>query len=250
MNYGHHVRDLLLELQRGSVSGGSSSFDSPSQRILPCYNDAGVEAALQDMKLHVQALEDQVQANNNNNNNDTTSHEKPSLAVRPSILLQNAACQRNKRGLLIYHWVRLQRIQEYYYWQSQPLFPTTSTENPLCPAEMEFIEIYEDIVHRYMDRALTSTTTGRRISVDLRAHGTNPPLPIDRVLVRVMDCSPFGSGDDDDETVAATAAPIVVLESGQTVTFTMGSTHYLAYNDCEQYIRSGALQLLGTEELE
>lgn len=208
MNYGHHVRDLLLELKR---SDGPADAES----TLPAYNDVGVAAALQDFKLHVQALQDQVEANN-----DT---DKPPTSVRPSILLQNAACQRNKRGLLAYHWARLQRIQELNYWQSNE-----DTKN-LSPAEAEFLENYESMIARYTAAALPAVT-------DLRAHCTKPPLTVDRVVVRVVDDTAFEGP--------------VVLESGQTVHLTAGSTHYLQYTDCEEYIRSGALKLLETEEQE
>lgn len=223
MNYGHHVRDLLLELKR-SEDGVTADV---AVTALPAYNDVAVTSALQDFRLHVQALQDQVEAAAKG------SSEKPSITVRPSILLQNAACQRNKRGLLAYHWVRLQRMQELYYWQSRETDAEggdAAQKKNLSPAEVDFLQVYQSIIFRYTTTALPEVS-------DLRAHCTAPPLTVDRVLCRVFDDTPFADGP-------------IVLESGQTVNLTVGSTHYLIYADCEEYIRSGALQLLETEEQE
>lgn len=224
MNYGHHVRDLLLELKR--TDGQGPSIDAGC--TLPAYNDVSVQGALQDFKLHVQALQDQVDSN-------TNEKQKMSMNVRPSILLQNAACERNKRGLLAYHWVRLQRLQELHYWQSSDTMGQEDAEalakkhSNLSPAEANFLHEYQGILARYTARALPEVT-------DLRAHCTAPPLAVDRVQVRVVDDSPFEGP--------------VVLESGQTATLTAGSVHFLLYADCDEYLRSGALQLLETEEQE
>jgi hypothetical protein len=243
MNYGHHVRDLLLELKRSEDTGGNSM-----EVALPAYNDISVRNALQDFHLHVQALQEQVEAAALANGESGTVG-KPSLSVRPSILLQNAACQRNKRGLLAYHWIRLQRIQELFYWQGNQhhdasIFNQSIRMNEdhdsslasismkqLCPSEVEFLLRYRSILSKYTDNI------GIPEISDLRAHCTLPPITVDRVLCRVADTTPFGGADGS-----------IVLESGQCVNFTFGSTHYLIYSDCEEYIRSGALQILETEE--
>jgi hypothetical protein len=243
MNYGHHVRDLLLELKRSEDTGGNSM-----DVALPAYNDIAVRNALQDFHLHVQALQEQVEAAALASG-DSNATGKPSLSVRPSILLQNAACQRNKRGLLAYHWIRLQRIQELFYWQGNQhhdgtilnpssrlneedpdsSFGNNTALQPLCPAEVDFLARYHTMVTQYTARV------GIPEISDLRAHCTLPPMTVDRVLCRVVDATPFGDGS-------------IVLESGQCVNFTLGSTHFLIYSDCEEYIRSGALQILETEE--
>jgi len=198
MNYGRHGRDLLLELKRSEDKNGTG---------LPAYNDELVANCLQDFKLHVQALQDQVDVN-----------QKPSMQVRPSILLQNAAIQRNKRCLLTYHRIRMQRIQTCY-WQ-QNLDPKV-----LCPAEMEYLQDYSDLIQRYTQATCQWD--------DLRAHHM-PPQPFDRCQVRVMDGSQF-------------EGPIV-LESGQSVVLSKGSTHYLLWSDVEEYVRNGQLQVLNGEE--
>jgi len=227
MNYGHHVRDLLLELKRTDGMGPtSSSTDAGGGCTLPAYNDVSVQNALQDLKLHVQALTDQVEANR-------VPGEKPPINVRPSMVLQNKAILRNKRGLLAYHWVRLQRLQELHYWQARDSVATQdaetlATQHPhLSPAEAAFLHDYQNLVAQYTESAIPEIT-------NLRAHCGVPPLTVDRVQCRVVDATPFEGP--------------VVLESGQTVTLQHGSVHYLLYSDCEEYLRSGALQLLETEE--
>jgi hypothetical protein len=238
MNYGHHVRDLLLELKRSEDTGNSMD-----PAAIPAYNDIAVRNALQDFHLHVQALQELAEAAALAASNNEAA-AKPPLSVRPSILLQNAACQRNKRGLLAYHWTRLLRIQEKFYWQGHQYAIDGNSFNSkidgedaivsnamgqLCPAEIDFLSRYHTILSKY------TATVGMPEISDLRAHCTSPPITVDRVLCRVVDATPFGDGT-------------IVLESGQCVNFTLESTHYLIYSDCEEYIRSGALQLLETEE--
>jgi GINS complex subunit 1 len=206
MNYGQHGRELLLELKRTSDPGANA----PS---LPPYNDVLVANALQDLSLHVQALQDQAEAN--------SGSSKPSMEVRPSILLQNAAIQRNKRCLLAYHKVRLDRIKEDVYWKS-------STSPNLSPAEQDFLDAYTCLVQGY--------TQAIGLEADALRANSIPPQPNDRVQVRVVNDSGF-------------EGPIV-LESGSTVVLSKGSTHYLLWSDVEEYIRAGSLVIVGGEEQE
>jgi GINS complex subunit 1 len=235
MNYGQHGRNLLLELKR-SEPGNTDSTAS----TIPSYNDVLVTNALQDLRLHHQALQDQVEANTIAAT-DSDAPPKPSQQVKPSLLLQHAAIQRNKRCLLTYHVVRLQRIQDELYWrqqhlqqqQKQPLSDkasaSTIAKNPnLCPAEQDFLNKYEDLLHRYTAAATNQTVT------DLRAHTSMPPQPSDRVLIRVL--------TDD---IGA-----IVLESGASAVLSQGSTHFLIYTDVEEYIRQGKVQVLNGEEEE
>jgi hypothetical protein len=286
MNYGQHGRDLLLELKRGE--GGNISGDSSSRMRLSAYNDAGVRATLQDLKLHVQALNDQVEAATKSSSYgssqttdstlpDNSNSNKLALQVRPSVLLQNAAILRNKRCLLTYHVVRMQRIQELCYWQQQQQDATItaataagaqqqpqqqqSNQQPsshLCPAEQEFLQAYQEICRAHVRR------TGW--PEDLRSH-LFPPQPVDRVQVRVVltraadsdnnhgydddyhnnsSNKSNGSGDDDDASLLLSGP--IVLESGATVNLSTGSTHFLLYSDIEEYIRRGWLELLDGEE--
>jgi hypothetical protein len=298
MNYGHHVRDLLLELKRSEeamITATTNITQQDTSKIasvaIPSYNNLSVHNSIQDFKLHLQALQEQAEAAaavaNSQSRSSTSSGggggnnstNKPSLNVRPSILLQNAACQRNKRGLLLYHIVRMQRIQDLLYWQSSDLssitrsndmvrneLRTTTASNGysgdnnndtaaetvlqnLCPSEKEFLREYQQLISNYccVDQQLTDVSI-----VDLRAHCTVPPITVDRIVCRVIDTTPFQTTSNDDgtdpENKEQSNSNTIVLESGQCVNFTLGSTHYLMYSDCEEYIRCGALQVIQSEE--
>ena len=299
MNYGHHVRDLLLELKRSeeaiitsSTKGGTQPEIAKLATVaIPSYNDNSVRMALQDFTLHVQALQEQAVAAASaaavtDDRNNSTVPGKPSMTVRPSIVLQNMACQRNKRGLLLYHVVRMQRIQELLYWQSgvgtmsnDTLNNTTATINDLddypmndtsvttsnntnntdtgvlqnlCPSEKEFLYNYQQLIYKYMEEQQLMNDTS---IVDLRAHCTIPPITVDRIVCRVIDTTPFLSvsnnsdeNENDPDRRTTNTSNSIVLESGQCVNFTFGSTHYLIYSDCEEYIRCGALQVVEIEE--
>jgi hypothetical protein len=292
MNYGHNVRDLLLELKRSeeamitsSATGGTQPEIAKLATVaIPSYNDNSVRMALLDFTLHVQALQEQAlaaatAAASTDDDGNSTGTRKPSMTVRPSIVLQNMACQRNKRGLLLYHVVRMQRIQELLYWQSgvgttssDTALNNTSTINDddykmddpvntrtdtvvlqnLCPSEKEFLYNYQQLIDNYMNEQQLMTDAS---IVDLRAHCTIPPITVDRVVCRVIDTAPFlsASNDNDDslhdpEQRNNNRSNSIVLESGQCVNFTLGSTHYLLYSDCEEYIRCGALQVVEIEE--
>jgi GINS complex subunit 1 len=284
MNYGQYGRDLLRELKRSSGAAGNTN-NAASEPALTAYNDETVRNCLEDLKLHVQALQDQVQANSGNvapssarrgggggGNSQSpgaaasaaNTSTKPSFAVRPSILLQTAAIQRNKRCLLTYHVARLERIKEHFYWKSQDPeeqnkanainsekasnnnnnadstseAATTTTTNTsggstrkiLCPAEEDWLVQYGALVDRY------TGTTGLPPGT-LVAHSMAPPVSSDRVLVRVVnEAQEFADG------------AAICLESGATACLVLGSTHFLLLSDMEEYLRAGYLQLLDGEE--
>lgn len=214
MQYGQKVKELVEELKR--AEGGAD---------LPAYNDNAVQGALQDFALHEQALQDQVQISRSETTADEVKHQ-----LRPSLLLQKSACDRNKRGLLMYHMKRLERIQELFHWQSNSIGEASLDLKSLNPAEVDFLKSYKELVSKYTSAAIPELA-------DLRSCSGKPPVPHDRVLTRVVDDTPFGTGP-------------IVLESGQTVTFTKGSTYFLLHADVEEYIRTGALQPLSSEEMQ
>ena len=225
MNYGAHGRDLILELKRSQQQNqqpSSSSSRDGECPTLPPYNDRLVRSCLQDLQLHVQALQDQVEAN--------AGQQKPPTAVRPSILLQKAAISRNKRCLLAYHQARLSIISKAYWESSMDVLlmnDDSSTTQLLSPLERTFATEYERLIQKY------STSAG--VTDDLRA-SRHPPQPVDKVQVRVVT-----QHDPDSE------GPIV-LESGATVDLVVGTVHYLLYSDVESMLRNGTLELLAAEE--
>jgi GINS complex subunit 1 len=224
---GQSARNLLLELKRGSA-GDATSFDSKNY-VLPAYNDVLVQTCLDEMNGHLQDLEDQVEAVTRNSSREDRNRVKPPQSVRPSLLLHQAAVQRHKRCLLTYHQVRLNSIQDMYWQQGGASFDSnknnSTTNENLSPLEHEFQKDYHRLIQKYCD------------AVDLDLHSLpTPPLPQDRVQVRVVRDDVFG----EDGTIA--------LESGAAVTFTKGSTHYLLFSDVEEYLQQGYLQLLEGEE--
>lgn len=206
MNYGHYGRDLLLELKRSD------------KESISAYNDATVTACLEDLTLHVQEMQDLVAAAAMNDNN------KLSQESRPSLLLQEAAIRRNKRCLLAYHWVRLQRLQQQQQDEEEEDDHTETTQHLMAPAEQDFMRDYRKLHCKYVQ--------GLPVD-DLKARF--PPLNVDRVLVRVQ-----GRIHDDD-------GPIV-LASGQAVNFIPGATQFLLWTDVEDWVREGKLLLLQGEE--
>jgi hypothetical protein len=208
-----------------------------------------------------------------------------SMNVRPNIVLQSASVDRNKRCLLAYHVGRIQRIKPYYWNTMMPNASSATTtllignddgdannndEDPdddghsqtkqrsatnTCPAEDEFLREYGRLVQQY------TQAVGLRPD-DLRAHGMAPPAPSDKVQVRVVACPPLGAansskemagnddGEDDDENTIPSnrGGRAIVLDSGTSVVFTRGSTHYLLWDDVEEFVRLGYLQVLEGEE--
>jgi GINS complex subunit 1 len=196
MNYAQHGRTLLVELKRSDTD-------------IPSYNNTAVAHVLQDIRLHAQALGDQVAP--------YISLSKPSMNVRPSMLLQEAAIQRNKQCLLAYHKVRCDRIQSLCFWKQQAL------QQQLSPAEVDFFNNYQQLVHSYTQELSLSSDSLRMFAV--------PPQPCDHVQVRVLQEQGH-----------------VVLESGATVMLTKGSTQFLLWSDVEEYIRNGILRVVDGEE--
>jgi GINS complex protein len=261
MNYGAHGRDLLLELKRSSGQVGGRGRCAPS---LPAYNDRLVRACLEDLNVHVQALQDQVQAASTttssaastSSSQQDSSSNKFSNNVRPSLMLQKAAIDRNKRCLLAYHQARCQAIAEAYWKNadlgSKSINTSTGSSNNgnqsnnnnvsnLSPAEDEFRKRYHEIVQKY-----TSDLSGEYSGIlddDLRSHLHPPVQPVSMVQVRVLK-------NDNNNGNGGGGGPIV-LESGQTVHLGRpGALHYLLFSDVESMIRDGSMELLSTEEEE
>ena len=226
---GQSVVNLLLELKRGS--GGDATAADSKNYVLPAYNDVLVQTCVDEMRGHLLALDDQANAVSRELNKVDNSDErqkkkmesKIKRPVAPSMTLQHTAATRNKRCLLTYHVVRLNTIQDMY-WQQGGQQQSDSSEN-FSPLEQEFQQGYHELVQKFCNAT----------KVDLHALPT-PPLPQDRVQVRVVRDDVFGA----DGTIA--------LESGASVTFTKGSTHYLSYSDVEEYLHQGYLELLEGEE--
>mmetsp|Transcript_15868 Transcript_15868/g.20724 ORF Transcript_15868/g.20724 Transcript_15868/m.20724 type:complete len:231 (+) Transcript_15868:102-794(+) len=211
--YGVHARDLIAELKR-SLDQNTNGEHNGDDIVMPSYNDKLVHKALQDLQIHVQALQDIVEANGD--------QDKISTNVRPSIIFHKAAIKRNKRALLAYHNVRLNVISDAYWASSGQA--DLKDSGTLAPAEQVFCTQYERLVQNY--------TMSTSLSDDMRSHHRHPPQPVDKVQVRVC--------------VGSQGA--IVLESGQTVDLVKGAVHYLLFTDVESMLRDGSVELLTAEE--
>lgn len=199
MNYASRGRDLLLELQPSRAGGPKTG--------LPAYNTTLVRDALQDLTLHVQALQDQVNAA------QMSGATEPPIEIRPSLKLQKEAILRLKRCLLTYHKVRADRLQDEGCWNQDP-----ELASRLSPSEAEFLEKYRSLVSKHSQTVLGDP--------DFWGHKqSRPPVPLDRIQVRAL----------------VTQDTPVLLESGTTVQWKQGSLYYLDLTDVQEYIRQGVL---------
>jgi len=221
---GSSARELLLELKRGS--GGDATAADSKNYVLPAYNDVLVRTCIDDMNGHMNVMADiaaqtKIEKEQRNRDGRSSLASKPA-DLRPSLFLHEAAFYRHKRCLLTYHQVRLNSIQDMYWQQGGQ---QGNVNENLSPMEQEFQQNYHKLIQTYCD------------GVDLDLHALSaPPLPQDRVQVRVLRDDVFGK----DRTIA--------LDSGTFVTFSKGSTHFLLFSDVEEYLHQGYLELLEGEE--
>ena len=82
---GHSVRNLLLELKRGS--GGDATAADSKNYVLPAYNDVLVQTCVDEMNGHIKSMNDQANAAADQNERDGIATNKPPMHVRPSLSL-------------------------------------------------------------------------------------------------------------------------------------------------------------------
>jgi GINS complex subunit 1 len=204
MNFGHRGKELVAECKHPD--------------LLP-YNDELVKGCLNEIVFHVDELEHIV---------DSIEGDKPSLEVRPALLLHEAAIQRNKRCLLAYmnHRTRyimknpviLNSITSLSSTQiSSSALPSSSL---LSDAEFEFLQAYERL-----------RTTDHPYSLNLTR---TPRLPPSQTLVQVR--------------VVETLGTVVLAESGVSVHLAEGTLHYLPTRDVQNFLIQGVVELVEGEE--
>ena len=225
MKYASHARELILEVKRNP--------EGP-------YNDALVKHVMDEFVLHGQAWDSQVKAGTTSSSTSSgTSSSKLSQTSKPSVLLETAAMERNKRALLLYHHCRMQAIQERY-WNSTTNTNTTAgqkdpnhhnSQHHLSPLEQEFAANYEQLIQTYANQTglcggwCDNHNSSNTLNVLSQTNMTQ------RVYVQVRVRDP-------------NLHTRVVLESGTTVSFTPHSIHYLKYSDVQDLIHNGQLQVL------
>ena len=195
MNFGQRGRALVSECQH-----------SDSATLLP-YNDELVKGCLEEINFHVDELTHIV---------DSIEGEKPSLHVRPALMLHYAAIRRNKRCLLAYIYHRAKLLQN-----NCNLGRDRIKESLLHESEKDFVVAYERL------RARQGTDTISIIASQQRF----PPSQM-WVQVRVME----------------SLGTIVLTETGGTVNLEEGTIHFLPFQDVEPFVRQGCLKLVEGEE--
>lgn len=187
MNYGQRGRDLVSECKHGE--------------LLP-YNDEAVRACLEEVTFHVDELTHLA---------NSIDDDKPTLEVRPSLTLHQAAVLRNKRCLLAYHNYRVNAIK------TDPSVPKSS----LSEAEIDFLQSFERLRAEHSDKF-----RGLNLS--------KSKLPPTQTLIQVRVLQSLGK--------------IVLSETGATVDLEKGTLHFLPAQDVEEFIQQGFLELVEGEE--
>lgn len=184
-----------MELQRGDRNG----------TFLASYNAKLVRNCLDDLTNQVQSLQEELQA--------VEDATKPSMQVRPSILLHNAAIQRHKRCLLAYHKVRMDKLQKaLLLHQGQELPQSTNA------AEQEFVQDYQQLRQHYAAAVF---------ELDI--------LPPTSHMVQVRCLQSLGD---------------ICLESGRSVQLSKGSLHFVPRADVQDFLQAGAMELIDGEEVD
>jgi GINS complex subunit 1 len=196
MNFGQRGRDLVAECANHSD-------------LLP-YNDESVKACLEEITFHVDELTHII---------DAIENEKPSLEVRPALMLHDAAIRRNKRCLLAYVNHRVNYIKE-----NHAANPTAfQAKALLSEAESDFAQAYERL------RAQQSDAVGGTLDL-----GRRPKLPPTQTFLQVRVLQSLGK--------------IVLTETGATVNLEKGTLHFLPAQDVEEFIQQGFLEQVEGEE--
>mmetsp|Transcript_19579 Transcript_19579/g.32517 ORF Transcript_19579/g.32517 Transcript_19579/m.32517 type:complete len:202 (-) Transcript_19579:68-673(-) len=199
MNFGQRGRDLVAECANHSD-------------LLP-YNDESVKACLEEITFHVDELTHIIDAIDSDN-------AKPSLEVRPALMLHDAAIRRNKRCLLAYVNHRVKYIQENY-----AIMPAAFKNKALLnEAETDFAQAYERL------RAQQSDKVGGGLDLGRARH----KLPPTQTFLQVRVLQSLGK--------------IVLTETGATVNLEQGTLHFLPAQDVEEFIQQGFLERVEGEE--
>jgi GINS complex subunit 1 len=201
MNHGTAGRELLMELQRGDRNG----------TFLASYNAKLVRNCLNDLTNQVQSLQEELQA--------VQDATKPSMQVRPSILLHNASIQRHKRCLLAYHKVRMDKMQKSILIHHHTAGGELGLPQSTNAAEQEFVQDYQQLRQRYAAAVF---------ELDV--------LPPTSQMVQVRCLQALGD--------------ICLESSGRSVQLSKGSLHYVPRADVQDFLLAGTMELIDGEEVD
>ena len=198
------VKELKSHLEANDLkSTNKGSFRT--EQALPKYKEDDVRRALQEVNEHYTSLAHILNAFKEEGEDWESRPE-----VASSVLIHHQSLLRNKRLLLVYTNMRLERIKDYR-WKCGRL-PFT-TQEKLCAPEKVFIKSYEKMLAKYQ----------KQVGVDLTV-GFSPPsenLIKVRVLedVGTMEFDYLGEAD-----------------------LQIGTVHLLPFEDAERLIMEGKLE--------
>ena len=198
MNFGQRGRALVSECHY-----------SDATTLLP-YNDELVKGCLEEITFHVDELTHLV---------ESIEGEKPSLQVRPSLMLHDAAIRRNKRCLLAYTYHRVKYLQNEC--NSNKHRSDTIQKSLLHESELDFLQAYERL----------RAQQGCDIGADMACQQRMPPTHT-WIQVRVLE----------------SLGTIVLTETGGTANLEEGTLHFLPAQDVESFIQQGYLEHVEGEE--
>lgn len=198
MNFGQRGRALVSECQHSDATS-----------LLP-YNDELVKGCLEEITFHVDELTHLV---------DSIEGEKPSLQVRPSLMLHDAAIRRNKRCLLAYIYHRVKYLQ--HECNSNKHRSDSIQKSLLHESELDFLQAYERL------RAQQGVETGANMTCQQR-------LPPTSTWIQVRVLESLGT--------------IVLTETGGTANLEQGTLHFLPAQDVESFVQQGYLEHVEGEE--
>ena len=198
------VKDLKTHLEANDLKS-TTRGEFRTEQALPKYKEDEVRRAVQEVNEHYTSL-----ANILNTFREEGIEWSSKPEVASSVLIHHQSLLRNKRLLLVYTNMRLERIKEYRWKCGRLPF---ATQEKLCAPEKEFIRSYEKILAKYQ----------KQIGVDLTV-GFNPPsenLIKVRVLedVGTMEFDYLGEAD-----------------------LQIGTVHLLPFEDAERLIMEGKLE--------
>ena len=255
-------RDLLLELKRGGGGGfaGNGSARDDGTVVLPPYNSKLVGECLEELNFTVQSMHEEIQAMTGGESSSLAANKKPSMSVRPSLLLHHAVIQRHKRCLLAYHKRRMDMLQQHV--QNHPNLVTDPEENEngqqnddavlnSCNLhEMEFVQEYQQLRKQYSNAIFELGKLPPTSSSMVQVRVVLPPTSSlsKRTFNNIDENNINGSNSTDGGNDGSFWNDDIVLESGRTIRFIPGSVHYLPLADVEDYVYDGKLEIIDGEE--
>lgn len=210
------LKDLKTHLEANDLGGsspsasgsGSHALSDPSQ-ALPKYKDEEVKRSLQEITEHYNSLASIM---------NTFSEEGVDWEGRPeiasSVLIHHQSLLRNKRLLLAYANMRLERVKAFR-WKCGRL--PRSTQDKLCGPEKDFVKTYEKVLAKYQ----------KQVGVDL----TVGFYPLSENMLKVRVVEDLGTMEFD--------------YIGE-VDLLVGTVHLLPHEDAERLIIEGKLEHLAS----